>query len=293
MLRGALCYRLAKMRMQAPNERESDSDSYSDWRDDAMRDMWQRFSDADVAGKDVLDFGCGEGPLALYLAHEKSPRSIVGIDIDQRAIARAEAALATQGESDAAPVNFILGDADRLPIDDASVDTVLAFDCMEHVMDPPAILREWRRVLRPHGKVLIEWFPFKGPWGAHMNSLVPIPWAPVVFGERAVFEAAARIYDDPDFVPRSWDRDAQGDKLPNKWAATKTFAQQRYLNQLDIRTFQAMVGDIGFRIVREDRFGFGHAGWKQRLGEALVGLPLLGEYLTSYILIELERLPDQ
>jgi len=57
------------------------------------------------------------------------------------------------------------------------VDTLLAFDCLEHVMSPLPILQDWYRVLRPGGRCLIEWFPYKGPWGPHMESLIPIPWA--------------------------------------------------------------------------------------------------------------------
>ena len=86
-------------------------------------------------------------------------------------------------------------------------------------MSPESILRDWFRVLRPNGRCLIEWFPFKGPGGPHMESLIPIPWAHVIFGERAMFRAAEMIYDLPEFVPRHWDLDERGKKKPNKWRA--------------------------------------------------------------------------
>jgi hypothetical protein len=42
-----------------------------------------------------------------------------------------------------------------------------------------------------------------------------VPWAHYLFGQRAMFAAAASIYDDPAFVPRHWDLDEHGHKKPN------------------------------------------------------------------------------
>ncbi len=255
-----------------------------------MRRSWVRFCDSDINGRDVLDFGCGEGPLSLFLAKTREPRSIVGVDIDAIAIERANRALEAEQASLSTPdVRFVLGDTSGLPVDDASADTILAFDCMEHVMNPQAILADWHRVLRPGGKVLIEWYPFKGPFGPHMAALIPIPWAHVIFGEKALFETAARLYDDPDYVPGHWDLDEHGKKLPNKWTQASTFREQGYLNELDIPAFNRMVRDEGFRIVRQDNRGFGQSGPKHAIGKALLKLPLIDEYFINYTLIELQK----
>lgn len=290
MLRTEICYRLSRSLKKPPSAQASDADSYAAWREDEMRASWQRFSDADIDGKDVLDFGCGEGPLSLFLAKEKRPKSILGVDIDAVAIERANVALdAAQRTLSTQQVSFALGDTSGIPAPDQSADTILAFDCMEHVMDPEAILAEWHRVLRPGGKVLIEWYPFKGPYGPHMNGLVPIPWAHVIFGEKALFETAARLYDAPDYEADHWDLDENGKKLPNKWAQVKSFREQGYLNELDIPTFNRMVADVGFTIVRQDNRGFGQSGAKHAIGKALLKLPVIDEYFISYTLIELQK----
>ncbi len=273
--------------MRPPAEKAVAADSYSAWRDEAIAQSWRHFSDERVNGRDVLDFGCGEGPLSFYLADRTEVKSLIGVDIDPDAIARAIAFLGAQTRQN--HISFRLGSVDGIPIDDQSVDTILAFDCMEHVMDPAAIFAEWHRVLRPGGRVLVEWFPFKGPWGPHMQSLIPIPWAHVLFGERAMFEAAARIYDDANFVPRHWDLDKNGQKKPNKWTNLRSFQEQGYLNQLDTDDVLKLADHAGFAVARMERHGIGDGGPKGVLGALLKGLPFTGPYFTNFVIVEFER----
>lgn len=266
----------------------ADVGDYDEWRDDALLASWRHFDDAELAGRDVLDFGCGAGQLAFHFASKGLAKSIIGVEIDTEALARARATLAQHPEY-ADTLSFVEGDVSGLPQVDESIDLITAFDCMEHVMDPAAILADWARVLRPGGRVLIEWFPYKGPWGPHMEALIPLPWAHVVFGEKAMLRTAAAIYDDPGFMPRHWDLEPDGSKKPNKWTQWESFAEQGYINRLDIATFRAMVAKTGLRIERLDRSGFGHSGAKKAIGDALMALPGLGEYATSYTVIALEK----
>ncbi len=289
-LRTTACTALSKRMMSAPDDRMAAQDSYADWRDQSLVSSWRHFSDSELDGKDVLDFGCGEGQLAMLFASKGLARSITGVDIDTAALERAQLTLAKSPEY-AETLRFVSGDVSGLPVADESIDLITAFDCMEHVMEPGAILSDWARVLRPGGRALLEWFPFKGPWGPHMEALIPLPWAHVVFGEKAMFRTAATIYDDPDFVPRHWDLDAEGHKKPNKWTRWESFAEQAYVNGLDIATFRTLVADAGLTIDRMDRSGFGGSskGAKKLFGDLLMQLPVLGEYATSYAVIALEK----
>lgn len=287
-IRTKACTALSRSLKAPPPPKMTDVDTYAAWRDSSLTASWRHFDDAELMGRDVLDFGCGEGQLALLFAGKGLARSITGVDIDTAALERARAALAERPEL-APTLRFVEGDVAGLPLADASIDLITAFDCMEHVMAPDAILKDWARVLRPGGRVLIEWFPFKGPWGPHMEALIPVPWAHVVFGERAMFRTAAAIYDDPDFVPRHWDLLPDGRKKPNKWFQWESFAEQAYVNELDIRTFRKLVAAAGLRIERLDRSGFGRSGAKKLVGDALMALPVLGEYATSFAVIALEK----
>ena len=287
-IRTRACLALSRKMMAPPEEKMADHSAYGEWRDASLVSSWKHFADSEIAGRDVLDFGCGDGQLAFFLAQKNLANSITGVDIDLPAIARAKARLADHPEmSDT--LRFLEGDERGLPVPDASVDVVTAFDCMEHVMQPEPILADWQRVLRPGGRVLIEWFPFKGPWGPHMEALVPVPWAHVVFGQRAMFRTAEAIYDDPRFVPRHWDLDEKGQKKPNKWKQWERFDEQAYVNELDIASFRRMVKDAGLTVARLDRYGFGKGGVKKAIGDALMAIPVLGEYATSYTIVALEK----
>ena len=287
-IRTKACTAIARRMMTPPDGKMADIDAYADWRDAALTSSWRHFSDEELRGKDVLDFGCGEGQLAFLFASKGLAKSITGVDIDTAALDRAKAELAGLPEF-ADTLRFVEGDVAGLPVEDESVDVITAFDCMEHVMEPGAILADWARVLRPGGRVLLEWFPYKGPWGPHMEALIPVPWAHVVFGQKAMFRAAAAIYDDPDFVPRHWDLAPDGSKKPNKWTQWESFAEQAYINELDIATFRKLVTEAGLRVDRLDRSGFGQSGATKRLGEALMAIPGIGEYATSYAVIALEK----
>lgn len=274
--------------MSPPDAKMADVSEYADWRDASLTASWRHFSDDEIAGKDVLDFGCGAGQLSFFLAGKGIAKSITGVDIDTAALTRAEASFAKYPEF-TDTLRFIEGSVEGLPLEAESVDLITAFDCLEHVMDPASILADWTRVLRPGGRVLIEWFPFKGPWGPHMEALIPVPWAHVIFGEKAMFRAAAAIYDDPGFVPRHWDLNPDGTKKPNKWSRWESFAEQGYVNALDIAGFRKMVRSAGLKIDRFEKSGFGQSGAKKALGKSLMALPILGEYATSYTVIALEK----
>ncbi len=291
-IRTQLCFVLSKKLMRPPVERTVDYGAYGDWRNDSLSKSWAAFSDLNVIGKDVLDFGCGDGPLSLFLAKEKHPRRVVGVDISKTGIERAKKTLTRTPIATDVDVEFLVGATDQLPVPEQSFDTLLAFDCLEHVMAPKSILRDWYRVIRPGGRCLIEWFPYKGPWGPHMEALIPIPWAHVIFGERAMFRAAEKIYDLPEFMPRHWDLDEKGNKKPNKWRAWSSFEEQAFINKLDTKTFQVLAHEAGFEIVRYDLHSFGGSHVRQAIGRMLKSVPLIGEYFVSYAIIELLRPKD-
>lgn len=288
-IRTDVCFELSRRLMARPERKTVDYGAYSDWRHESLTRSWSAFSDSSVTGKDVLDFGCGDGQLTFFLALHKHPRKVIGVDISSDAIARCDAARASTPLPGGVTVEFAVGSAERLPVPDASIDTLIAFDCLEHVMSPAAIVGDWYRVLRPGGRVLIEWFPYTGPWGPHMEPLIPIPWAHVIFGERAMFRAAERIYDLPEFMPRYWDLDETGRKRPNKWRAWSSFREQGFINQLDVSTFRRLALEAGFEIPRLVLNSFSGSAARRFVGRTLMRLPAVGKHFVSFTVIELQR----
>jgi ubiquinone/menaquinone biosynthesis C-methylase UbiE len=227
---------------------------YSGWRDGELRNQFlEHFQLQDVQAKDVLDFGCGKGELS-FLAVSAGASSVTGIDLDASQIAAAQERLAnTAGVP--GNVQFLCAkEPTTLPLPSGSVDVILCFDVLEHVMHVQPILNEWYRVLRREGQVLIWWVPWLNPVGHHIESLVPIPWAHAFFSEPALIRTAAKVYDSPTFKPRLWDIDPQtGMKKPNKWKALQELPE---VNRLTIGQFERLLNATNFQVRQFHLTGF-------------------------------------
>lgn len=104
-------------------------------------------------GQRILDVGCGIGGTVACLNERLSDIYVSGLNIDARQIEVAkEKVLARPGNQ----VQFVVGDACRLPFADQSFDVVTAVECSFHFPSRQTFLREAKRVLRPGGKVSVS-----------------------------------------------------------------------------------------------------------------------------------------
>ena len=102
-----------------------------------------------LAGHDVvLDVGCGTGWFAAGLrrALPDGGTRVIGADLSAGMLRRAR---------DAGAWPLLQADATQLPLRTGSVDVVVCRGVLHHLPDVPAALREWRRVLRPGGAVVV------------------------------------------------------------------------------------------------------------------------------------------
>lgn len=97
----------------------------------------------------VLDVGCGTGPVIELLAKKYPEKHFVGLDITPAMIEVAQ----SKGLSNA---EFLVGDAENLPFGDEDFDAVLCSNSFHHYPNPGAFLREAYRVLRPSGKLILR-----------------------------------------------------------------------------------------------------------------------------------------
>lgn len=83
-----------------------------------------------------LDVGCGTQPYACYFNHLSEQHAC---DFDPQ-----------RGNVDfACP-------ADKIPVPDGTYDSILCTEVLEHTPDPLAVWREFHRILRPGGNVLLS-----------------------------------------------------------------------------------------------------------------------------------------
>lgn len=141
-------------RLNAWRKRSPLSPYWLDWR--SLRGAIERL--APNARGVMLDVGCSERPYgALFAPHVSR---YVGLDYPP-------ALLDKQPELwkilDRAKRSVdVFGDGRRLPFADASFDTVLSTEVLEHVLSPGEVLAEMARVLKPEGRLLIS-VPFLQP----------------------------------------------------------------------------------------------------------------------------------
>jgi len=115
-------------------------------------------------GDKVLDFGCGTGWTSIMLA--RMGADVMGMDIAPAALDIARESAARELLEDTRErLAFAVYSGNRLEISDGEVDFVVVFDAFHHFPNPMEILREFHRVLPPHGR-----FGFAEPGAGHAAS---------------------------------------------------------------------------------------------------------------------------
>jgi len=130
---------------------------------------------AKIAGKIVVDFGCGEGAEAVAMARSGAKR-VIGIDIREDVL---QAARQRAVSADVQNTCLFVHSTREL------ADIVVSVDAFEHFADPAEILRMMSTLLQPAGEVLVSFGPtWYHPVGGHLFSV--FPWAHLIFSEKAL-----------------------------------------------------------------------------------------------------------
>lgn len=139
---------------------------HSLWMDTLWRRRAAALAQPRTGMDDVVDVACGTGDLAMEFG-EHAPRSVIGVDFTPRMIElarvkagdRAAGKLRARRTTDPAArwtrPDFRAGDAMALDLQDESADIVSIAFGIRNVSDPARALREFYRVLRPAGRVVI------------------------------------------------------------------------------------------------------------------------------------------
>ncbi len=118
----------------------------------------------------VLDVGCGLGGSSRLIAEQFGCR-VTGLDLSPDFTALAGAL--NQLLETPPPVSFLAGNALAMPFFPASFDVLLSQHCIMNIPDTPGLLREFQRVLKPGGRLLLHEL-VQGEGG---EPYYPVPWA--------------------------------------------------------------------------------------------------------------------
>jgi demethylmenaquinone methyltransferase/2-methoxy-6-polyprenyl-1,4-benzoquinol methylase len=130
----------------------------------------------------VADVATGTAAVAIAIAERYGCR-VTGIDQNQTMLERGRERVRAAGLE--GRIELIQGEAESLPLDDRSVDALVHTYLLRYVDDPPAVLRELARVVRPGGQVAsLEfdvpargWYPAWWAW-----TRIGLPVAGLVAG---------------------------------------------------------------------------------------------------------------
>ena len=170
----------------------------------------------ELAGKVVIDFGCGTGQQCVEMA-QHGAKKVIGLDMRESVLAEAREAAERAGVSDRCVFTTEAGER---------ADVIVSLDAFEHFDDPAGILRVMRTLVRDDGCALIEFGPtWYHPLGGHLFSV--FPWAHLIFTEKALIR---------------WRTDFKTD------GATRFREIEGGLNQMTIGHFERLVAASAFRI---------------------------------------------
>ena len=159
---------------------------HSLWMDQAWRRKAVKL--AELKGTDrVVDVACGTGDLIEAFRQvgdfldpewpETAGQRYIGIDFTYEMLPIAERKATFFNL--ASTIRFINGDAQSLPLPDASADVVSIAFGIRNVADPAAAIREFRRVLRPAGRLIILEFSLptnpilRGIYNFYFRKILP------------------------------------------------------------------------------------------------------------------------
>lgn len=98
----------------------------------------------------VIDMGCGDGGLAEQVLKEFKKVKVYGVDLDKEML---KEAVERNRSKQFAP---ILSDARRVKLRANRGDMLYCGCVLSHVKDPESVVLEFKRLLKPNGKILIQ-----------------------------------------------------------------------------------------------------------------------------------------
>lgn len=102
----------------------------------------------------ALDVGCGTGKLLSVLARDKHATKLVGLDYSTVMVEKFQQKIDEIG-SDGRHVFGIHGDSEHLPFRDGTFDILTCCNSFHHYPHQANVVAEFRRVLKPRGKMIL------------------------------------------------------------------------------------------------------------------------------------------
>lgn len=217
----------------------------------------------DMIDKLVLDAGCGPGGKTLYYA-AKGCRRIIGVDIDENRIGHARNFLRKMNASN---VEFQVGDLSKMEFEDNTFDLIFLNDVFEHIERPilKAVLTECKRVLKPGGKICMEFPPWTSFDAGHLYDHIYIPWCQNIFSDRTLINVIEHL--------------EVGQPVVGKLSVVDHYKE---LNRITIKEARMLFDQQRFKVIRFDQVMLKNITFLKQI-------PWLHAYLTRRVVAILSK----
>ena len=208
------------------------------------------------AGKDVLEFGCGEGTVALGVALQHRPARMVGVevlDVYEKCLPFARDNLGL----DALPANLAL----RKIAPGADIAGLGKFDCVftwsvfEHVSQEllPRAFETLKGALKPGGAIFLQISPlFYSRDGSHLAPWIPVPWGHLALQADDYYRRLLAAPQTPDDLKSHWSVyiPADAEQTEERRLLWETYDT---LNKATAPQLARLAAQAGLKIVRDYR----------------------------------------
>lgn len=219
-----------------------------------LADWYQQFGD--LSGRHVLEFGCGEGTMALGIALQHSPARIVGVevlDVHKNCLALAQQNLGLSELPNCLHLEQIQPGQDLTHL--GLFDFVYSWSVFEHVTRDliQTALLSVANVLKPGGVFFLQISPlYYSAFGSHLGPWVKQPWAHLSMQDDAFSEA---FFGAPEAAPEirsSWSVYIPQGTTP---AGERRLIWETYqtLNKTTAAELKRLANKAGLTIVRDYR----------------------------------------
>jgi ubiquinone/menaquinone biosynthesis C-methylase UbiE len=223
-------------------------------------------------GKTVLDIGCGGGGKTIYYASQGA-ELVYGLEILAKYEKDANDFAAKKNLSD--KFKFVCSDAANTKFDDNSFDTIIMNDAMEHVDKPLDVLNECYRILKPGGRLYLNFPPYNHPYGAHLSDVIGFPWVHVFFSDKTMIQTYKDLVSDlPDGKDRIEFRISK-DKSGNDYFS--------YINKMTIRRFSKILVNSKFKAVSIRHIPL------RNIFSVFKSIPVINEFTVKMVVCILEK----
>ena len=200
--------------------------------------LTSRFPAGDPDSLRVLDVGTGPGFYAIILAERGY--HVTAVDLSGKMLEQARKNAGALAER----IDFQLMDAQDLAFPDESFDAVVTRNLTWNLPDPVRAYREWRRVLRPGGAVLI----FDANWYAYLKDeelkLTPIEYKLLCLLAKNTGQVLTHTYITQNIWGQSWDND-----IASLRVFMVTLRRKLETDSESLQFIQTHIG-IGYRMIK-------------------------------------------